>query len=76
MGAGTVVGELGMYLNQERTASVITREPSVVYRLTRKSLETMEEKNPQTAGTFHRFMVRFLAQRLLDTDKSIKMLLG
>lgn len=76
MGAGTVVGELGMYLNQERTASVITREPSVVYRLTKKSLETMEEKNPQTAGTFHRFMVRFLAQRLLDTDKSIKMLLG
>ena len=76
MGAGTVVGELGMYLNQDRTASVVTREPTVVYRLTKKSLQAMEEKNPQTAGTFHSFMVRFLAQRLLDTDKSIKMLIG
>ncbi|MBI9085005.1 MAG: SLC26A/SulP transporter family protein [Desulfobacterales bacterium] len=75
MGAGTVVGELGLYLNQARTASVVTREPSVVYRLTRKSLETMEEKNPQTAAVFHRFMVRFLAQRLINTDNTLKTLL-
>ena len=75
MGAGTVVGELGLYLNQARTASVVTREPSVVYRLTRKSLETMEERNPQTAATFHRFMVRFLADRLINTDNTLKTIL-
>ena len=76
MGAGTVVGELGMYLNQARIASVVTEEPSVVYRLSRKAIETMEEKNPQTAATFHRFMVQFLAERLINTDKTLKTLLG
>lgn len=76
MGAGTVVGELGMYLNQARTASVVTEEPSVIYRLSREALGTMEEKNPQTAATFHRFMVQFLAERLINTDKTLKTLLG
>ncbi len=76
MGDGTVVGELGMYLNQPRTASVVTEEPSVLYRLSKKALETMEEKNPQTAATFHRFMVQFLADRLINTDKTLKTLLG
>ena len=76
MGAGTVVGELGMYLNQARTASVVTEEPSVIYRLSREALETMEENNPQTAATFHRFMVQFLAERLINTDKTLKTLLG
>ncbi len=74
MGDGTVVGELGLYLNQPRTASVVTEEPSVVYRLSRKALETMEEKNPQTAATFHRFMTQLLAERLINTDKTLKTL--
>ncbi len=76
MGDGTVVGELGMYLKQTRTASVVTEEPSIVYRLSRKALETMEEKNPQTAAAFHRFMVLFLAEKLINTDKTLKTLLG
>ena len=76
MGPGTVVGELGLYLNQARTASVVTKEPSVVYRLTRKSLDIMEENNPQTAATFHRFMVRLLANRLINTDETLKALLA
>ena len=76
MGPGTVVGELGMYLNQARTASVVTKEPTVVYRLTRKSLDIMEEKNPQTAAVFHRFMVRLLAKRLINTDETLQALLA
>ncbi|MCG6892075.1 MAG: cyclic nucleotide-binding domain-containing protein [Desulfobacteraceae bacterium] len=75
MGEGTVVGELGLYLNQARTASVVTKEASVVYRLTRESLKEMEDANPQTAAAFHRFMVRLLAQRLLHTDNTLKRLL-
>ena len=75
MNAGTVVGELGMYLDQARTASVVTKEPTVVYRLTRDALAAMEAHNPQTAATFHRFMVRFLAERLINTDRTLKTLL-
>jgi SulP family sulfate permease len=75
MGAGTVVGELGLYLNQTRTASVETKAPSVVYCLTREAMMSMEDNNPQTASAFHRFMVQLLAQRLIDTDNTLKMLL-
>lgn len=75
MGAGTVVGELGLYLKLARTASVVTDEASVIYRLSREALKTMEEKNTQTAATFHRFMVQFLAERLINTDKTLKTLL-
>jgi len=76
MGAGTVVGELGLYLSQVRTASVVADEPSVIYRLSGEALKTMEEKNPRTAAAFHQFMVRLLAKRLINTDETLKVLLG
>ena len=38
----TVVGEMGFYRQVPRTASVIAEEPSVVYRLTRKSFDKMQ----------------------------------
>jgi sulfate permease, SulP family len=75
MGAGTVVGELGLYLRQNRAASVVTDEPAVFYRLSRASLSKMEENSPKTAAAFHRIMVRILAQRLVNTDRTIKALL-
>ena len=75
MGAGSVVGEMGMYLDQKRAASVITRTPAVIYRLSKESLLKMEENNPKTASTFHNFMVRLLSQRLMNTDKTLKALL-
>src|SRR5207248_1225066 len=38
MGAGTVVGEIGLYLNQQRLASVVTEEPCIIYQLNLHSL--------------------------------------
>ena len=49
MGGGRVVGEIGFYLNQPRTASVVTIKPSVLYRLSLDSLTKMEEEDPKAA---------------------------
>ena len=60
---GRVVGEIGFYLGQERTAAVVADEPSVVYRLSSGTLEQMERQSPEAASAFHRIVIRLLAER-------------
>jgi SulP family sulfate permease len=74
MGAGTVVGEIGLYLNQERLASIVTEEPCVIYRLSGAALTTMEQENPALASAFHEFMVRVLAERVTQQNRTLRAL--
>ena len=74
MGAGTVVGEIGLYLNQQRLASVVTEEPCTIYRLTIDSLHKMEQENPPLAAAFHEFMVRVLAERITQQNMTLRAL--
>lgn len=70
MGPGTVVGEVGFYRGEQRTASVVADTPSVVYRLSKQALETMEERYPQAAADLHRMVAGLLAERLAMTLRS------
>ncbi|HNQ94276.1 MAG TPA: SulP family inorganic anion transporter [Anaerolineales bacterium] len=72
---GAMVGEVGMYLQQERTASVIAARPSVVYRLSAESLKTMQVKDPEAAAQFHEWIVRLLAERVADNNQIIEALM-
>jgi SulP family sulfate permease len=63
MREGRVVGEIGFYLGQERTAAVVADEPSVVYRLSSDDLEQMEQQSPEAASAFHRIIIHLLAER-------------
>jgi len=74
MNAGTLVGELGMYLKQPATASVITEQPSTLYHLTMIKLDRMQAENPEVAAAFHRFMAGFLAERLTYTTNTLRAL--
>ncbi len=73
-GKGTVIGELGMYLNTPATASVVTEKPSVIYALFAKDLREMEEKDPEVATAFHRFIAHLLAERLVDNTRALEVL--
>jgi SulP family sulfate permease len=64
MRGGRVVGEIGFYLNQTRTAAVITDEPSIIYRLSRQTLRQMEQNDPEAASAFHRGIIRLVTERL------------
>jgi len=75
MGAGTVVGELGLYLDANRTASIVTESNCQVYRLTRNNLTRMREENPALASTFHHFMMRMVAVRLVSTSRTLQAIL-
>jgi SulP family sulfate permease len=72
---GTVIGEVGMYLNQTRTADVTTQQKSVLYRLTTEGLQRMEAEDPQTAAALHEWVARMLAERLADNNYTIEALL-
>ncbi|WP_242442958.1 SulP family inorganic anion transporter [Magnetospirillum sp. 15-1] len=74
MHAGTVVGEMGLYLNEERSASVVADSDCVIHRLTARNLERMEDEAPAVAAAFHRLMARQLAERLRNTDHMIRAL--
>ncbi|MCE0483565.1 MAG: cyclic nucleotide-binding domain-containing protein [Methylacidiphilales bacterium] len=74
MGAGTVVGEIGLYLNQQRLASVVTEEPCAIYRLKTESLHRMEQEDPALASAFHEFMVRVLAERVTQQNRTLRAL--
>ncbi|NJN79986.1 MAG: SLC26A/SulP transporter family protein [Anaerolineales bacterium] len=45
--SGTVVGELGLYLKNKRTANVVTEQKSVLYKLTIESMKKMESQRPR-----------------------------
>ncbi len=70
-GLGTV-GEAGLYTGEARTASVVTDEPSVVYRVTLDALQRMENEQPKLAAAFHKFIARRLAVRLADTTRVLR----
>lgn len=72
MGAGTVVGEVGLFLGGERTASVVTEQPCTVYRLSHESLERMSRENPELALAFHRYLICLLGERLASSSKILR----
>jgi SulP family sulfate permease len=76
MQTGTVVGELGFYLGQKTTASVIADEPCRVFYLSADKLKEMENKSPQIAYAFHKFIIGILGERLTDTNETLKALIG
>jgi SulP family sulfate permease len=74
MNAGTIVGEIGLYLNQPATATVITEMPGTVYRLSLEALVRLSRDYPHVATAFHASMACFLAERLTQTTRTLQRL--
>jgi SulP family sulfate permease len=73
--SGTIIGEMGLYQQANRSASVIADQPSNLYHLSKESFEKMEQKNTQLASIFHRFIVSLMAERLKYREKELRSLL-
>ncbi len=71
---GRVVGEIGFYLGQNRTASVITDEKSTVYRLSAEDLKQLELENPEAASILHQIIIRLLAERVTHLVRTVNAL--
>ena len=75
MRSGTVVGELGFYLRQKASASVIADEPCTLFYLPAKKLEEMEKDAPEIASALHKFIAGILSERLIDTNDALQALI-
>ena len=75
MAAQTVIGEMGFFRKAPRTAAVIAEQPSVIYRLTRKSFDRMQAEDPKAAAAFYRLIVRILSDRLEFANREITALI-
>lgn len=75
MGAGTIVGEVGLYLGSEASASVVTNLSSTIYCLSADNLQRMEETDPETAAAFHKFIAQLLSERLRGMTDTLQALL-
>lgn len=75
MGAGTSVGEIGLYSGGPASATVITDVPSEIYLFSPVRLKKMESKDPVLAIKFHRYVIQLLGQRLQNTTASVQALM-
>lgn len=75
MTVGTMIGEIGMYLNQPRNASAIADEETQAYVLSGAKLREMEERDPQLASALHHAIVSLLAERLTATNGLLRRLI-
>jgi SulP family sulfate permease len=71
MGGGRVVGEISFYLNQPRTASVVTDTVCTIHHLSRQTLKQMTQHDPEAAALFHQGIIRLLAERLTHTTNTV-----
>ena len=71
---GVMVGEIALYTGA-RTADVVAETASVVLRLSRTSIERIEEEEPELATALHRWFAATLAQRLTDRMRALDTLL-
>lgn len=71
MRSGRVIGELGFYLGQNRTAAVVADQPSVVYLLSAKNLAKMEKRSPEVASYFHQLIIQLLAERTTHLIRTV-----
>lgn len=73
---GTMVGEIGLFLKQSRTATVIAKKSSVVYWLSNQNYERMMKDDPDLSFRLHQWIGRVLSVRLAENNHTLEALLG
>ncbi|MFB2975697.1 SulP family inorganic anion transporter [Microseira sp. BLCC-F43] len=73
--SGTILGEMGLYRKEPRTASVVADQNSRLYYLDPEAFERMENQEPKLAATIHKFIVNLLAERLKQRSEELQNLL-
>lgn len=76
MTMGTMIGEIGMYLDQPRSASAVADHVTQAYILTAEKLRAMEADDPQLANALHYAIVALLAERLAGTNGLLQRLIN
>jgi Sulfate permease and related transporters (MFS superfamily) len=74
-GPGSILGEMGFYTGERRSADVVVEEEVEALCLTRERLAELETTHPALAHTLQRIVIRNLSQRLRAANEEIRDLL-
>jgi SulP family sulfate permease len=75
-GGGTMVGEIGLFLHQTRTATVVADEASTLYRLSIDAYHKMMHDDPELAFHLHQWIGSVLSTRLAENNQTLEVLLS
>ena len=73
---GTMVGEMGLFFQQPRTATVVASEAGVFYRLSLEAYNRMMQDDPQLAFHLYQWVARVLSMRLTENHSTLDVLLS
>jgi SulP family sulfate permease len=73
---GTMVGEMGLFLKQSRTATVVVSEPSVLYKLSLESYNRMMQTDHELGFYLYQWIGRVLSVRIAENNSTLEVLLG
>ena len=74
MREGAIFGEIALYLGIPRSLSIVATKPSTVYQLSADALKKMETRDPEIAMAFQNYVIRLLAERLVDLNRTLEAL--
>lgn len=66
VGPGALIGEVGHYTGEPRTATVVATTTCTVLHAAKGALEAMEREDPRAASQLHRLAAKYLATRLTE----------
>ncbi|MEE8301592.1 MAG: cyclic nucleotide-binding domain-containing protein, partial [Candidatus Tectomicrobia bacterium] len=75
MNPGNLLGELGFFLGETRSATVTTDSPATIYMLTKADRERMLQDNPAVAAAFNELIIRVVGKRLVHQTRELGVLL-
>ncbi|MDP6338703.1 MAG: hypothetical protein QF842_00030 [Candidatus Marinimicrobia bacterium] len=73
--AGTIVGEVSLYLSSEASVSVITETNCLIYFFSKYHFNTIDRESPEKAAELHTFIVQLLSEQLAKYSAMIKALM-
>jgi sulfate permease, SulP family len=73
---GTMVGEMGLFLKQSRTATVVATQSSILYRLSLDEYNKMMQDDPELVFHLHQWIGRVLSVRLAENNHTLEALLS
>lgn len=76
LGPGTVVGEMCLFNDEPRSASVVAVQESRLLHLTHEAFEAMAREEHDAQRRLHRFLVGLLAERLRHANRERALLWG
>lgn len=73
-GPGSMVGEMGFFSGEPRSADIVAEKEAQVFCLSRERMTAIENDHPALARALHRHVIAVLSQRVRSTNDEIRQL--